>query len=400
MEPELDCQTCGACCGAWAPGVPFVAVSPADAARLAAFPHLVVASAETRSGLALATRAATLPASVCAALEGDPSPPGGRVRCGVYEARPAACRSLQPGDPHCLSMRARLGFEVARLPNPEQEWGLGASLSPRERAEAERRAGPLSPEAELLSRSAATLCLRLDPERTLRIHRRDPSAARIEAALLGHPWASLRVPRLIELGGDHLLATHVAFGPLRESPEVGAGLGRALAEIHAARFEQADALGPALELERPPPDWFATRRERALRALREAPALREDVARFLDAREAELRALAGRPVLLQGAFGVATLGWLGDAPWVPDWSAACAGPALLDLGQLLRWGAPGAFVDALAAAYRAGGGSLPEGWRRAAGWCDVLNLCDLLGDSPPGSRRAARLAAKLERAAT
>ena len=85
---------------------------------------------------------------------------------------------------------------------------------------------------------------------------------------------------------------------------------------------------------------------------------------------------------------------------VLDWEFACAGPALLDVGQLLRWGASGAFVDAFELGYRANEGTLPEGWRRAAGWFDVVHLCGLLAGAAPGSVRAADVAARIERAAT
>ncbi|MBX3467499.1 MAG: YkgJ family cysteine cluster protein [Planctomycetes bacterium] len=108
---ELDCQACGACCAGWLPGEPFVAVTPADAARLGAHAGLVVPDDRTGTGRALATRTAG-DVTCCAALEGDPRPPAGRVRCAIYAARPDACRRVEPGDDWCRTMRARLGFEA------------------------------------------------------------------------------------------------------------------------------------------------------------------------------------------------------------------------------------------------------------------------------------------------
>ncbi len=107
---DLDCRACGACCASPFDDdlEPFVAVTPADAARLGAARALVVADPRAASGLGLATvRPGSGACARCAALEGEP---GGRVRCAVYDARPEACRAVEPGGAYCLESRARRGL--------------------------------------------------------------------------------------------------------------------------------------------------------------------------------------------------------------------------------------------------------------------------------------------------
>jgi Fe-S-cluster containining protein len=43
----------------------------------------------------------------CGALRGAP---GRRVRCDIYEVRPAACRKVEPGSRACLLARAEKGI--------------------------------------------------------------------------------------------------------------------------------------------------------------------------------------------------------------------------------------------------------------------------------------------------
>jgi Fe-S-cluster containining protein len=106
---DLDCRACGACCASPFDDLePFVAVTPADAARLGAARALVVADPRAASGLGLATASPSGAACArCAALEDEP---GGRVRCAVYDARPDACRAVEPGGAYCLESRARRGL--------------------------------------------------------------------------------------------------------------------------------------------------------------------------------------------------------------------------------------------------------------------------------------------------
>lgn len=395
---DLDCQACGACCAAWVHGGSFVAVTRADAERLRAHPGLMVPDAGTGTGLALTTRAtADGRTTVCASLEGDPRPPVGRVRCAIHDVRPAACRVVEPGDAWCRAMRARLGFDLVPLANPEREWERPDAVTHVERGDIEARIGPVSVAPEVLSGGLANLNVRVGDGRVLRIHRRDPGVTAKEAALLRRPWRTFVVPRVLASGPDFLLLSEVPHGPIADGPAHGEELGRALAELHETRFDRAGFLGPALDVAEPFADWFDAHREHAVDALARAPALQADVRRFLAARETDLRAVGDRPVLLHGDFKASNLHRAASAPLVLDWEFAYAGPALLDVGQLFRWRPGDAFAEAFVAAYRAGGGLLPDDWRRLAAALDVVNLAGLFGGAPPASRRAADVAARIAR---
>ena len=337
---------------------------------------------------------------MCAALEGDPRPPGGLVRCGVYEARPIACREVQPGSSWCRTMRARLGFETALLPNPEADWGaIERPRSPGlDRAQLEARIGPLSDEPEVLEVSEDRIDLRVGPRRRLRLYLGSSAARETEAALLAHTWRRLTTPDVVASGPDYLLSEADPRGGVLDGPEHGEALGRALAEIHSLRFAGAETLGASLQLEAPIPDWLRAESAAALAALAAAPALRSEVGGFLRAREPELRAHGTPLTLLHGGFKVSNLSCAGPLPCVGGWEGARAGPALQDVGRLFRWGASAGFLDAFADGYRAEGRDLPQDWRRSAGWFDVFSLCRDFKSAPPGSPRAERLAARIQRA--
>jgi aminoglycoside phosphotransferase (APT) family kinase protein len=99
--------------------------------------------------------------------------------------------------------------------------------------------------------------------------------------------------------------------------------------------------------------------------------------------------------LLHGDFKVSNLHRADDgALLVLDWEFAFAGPALCDIGQLLRWQPSALLEGAFAEAYRAGGGVLGEGWRRAA---DTLDLANLIGLLARGHGDALRVADLVER---
>ncbi len=107
--------------------------------------------------------------------------------------------------------------------------------------------------------------------------------------------------------------------------------------------------------------------------------------------------MTGPPVLLQGDFKVSNLFWTIDRRLlVLDWEFAYPGPALMDVGQLLRWNPPAAFVSAFADSYRRHGGVLPEGWQRAAEVFDLINLVGLLGGAEPGSRQSIDVRHRIE----
>tara|TARA_R110002072_G_scaffold80936_1_gene185579 strand:- start:514 stop:1425 length:912 start_codon:yes stop_codon:yes gene_type:complete len=301
-------------------------------------------------------------------------------------------------------MRARLGFETALLPDPEAGWSAseGPQSAALDRAELEARIGPLSGEPELLAVSEDHLDLRLGPRRRLRLYLGSSAARETEAALLSHPWRWLTTPEVVASGPDYLLTEVDPRGGVLDGPEHGEALGRALAEVHSLRLAGAGTLGASLPLGASVSDWFtdwfSAESEAALAALAAAPALRSEVGGFLRARAPDLRAHASPLTLLHGGFKVSNLSCTGPLPWVGGWEGARAGPALQDLGRLFRWGASAGFREAVAAGYRAQGGSLPQDWRRSAGWFDVFSLCREFKSAPPSSLRAERLASRIQRA--
>lgn len=128
-------------------------------------------------------------------------------------------------------------------------------------------------------------------DRIRRTYRRDPSVSRIEAALLRRGWTTFRVPKLLEEGEGFLLLEYVPHRPLRGTAEEGAAVGRALAEIHATKFDCAGFFGPDLRVANPFPDLLTTLRTYAADELRSS-SLRTTVLSALQ----DLR--PGQPTLL------------------------------------------------------------------------------------------------------
>jgi hypothetical protein len=294
---------------------------------------------------------------------------------------------------------------LATLHNPERAWARPAALASFDVGEVERRIGPVSGRVELLSGGLANLNLHVADQGVLRIYRSnlgqdDLGGPAKEARLLSLPWQRLRVPRVLRQGPDFLLLEHVPHRELHDSVEQGRAVGAALAEIHARHFSHAgllsaeltlrDSFGP--ELEQLEQYGYEQLQRAGLAEL--APRLR---ARLVSAR-AVLAELAQPFVLLHSDFKLSNLHWTqDDRLLVLDWETAYAGPALLDIGQLLRWHPPEPFVHGFAQAYREHGGQLPSDWQRHAEAFDAINLAGLLIGSEPGSRRAQEVAARLRR---
>lgn len=258
------------------------------------------------------------------------------------------------------------------LPNPELTWSRRAARfdhSEIERCLGEAAEAPL----ELLGGGLANVNVRAGAK-VVRLYRRDPTAARREAALLRRPWRTFRVPRVLREGDDFLVLEWVDHAPLRA--EHGAAVGTALAEIHGVMsFDEAGDLDEALRVAAPFGDLIAAFVAHARSALElEAIAALERAA-------PELRALTARVVLVHGDFKLSNLHWTTDERLlVLDWEFAYAGAALSDVGQLLRWDPPASFVSAFADAYRVAGGALADGWSRGAALLDLVNLAGLLAN--------------------
>ena len=278
----------------------------------------------------------------------------------------------------------------AFLINPELSWQTGspAALPPHE---VKRRIGQAHRTLLCLSGGLANHNVLVDGSRVLRIYHRDPTALTKEAALLARCWKCFRTPRVLECGADFLVLEYVPHGEL--SIEHGAAVGQALAEIHQLGFDAAGELEADLALVRRWPDFASTLLEH-VQDLFAGPAaahadLRRTVEGCLRKNHDQLRCHQHENVLLHGDFKLSNLHWTNsDELLVLDWEFAYSGPALMDVGQLIRWRLPQSFVTAFENAYRASGGSLPGDWMRLAETFDLANLVGLLAGTSSGCQRA------------
>lgn len=266
------------------------------------------------------------------------------------------------------------------LPDPERAWERLAVLTRIDPAEVEQRIGRFAGPLEVLGGGQANLNVRVEG-RVLRIYRRDRSALAIEAALLARPWRSFRVPRVLARGEDYLVLEDVPHGRLAADEETGAAVGRALSEIHAVACPAAGFLDGALRV-RETFELLPALREHMARQL-DGSDLRAPVLATFDAHAPALRPHAEGAALLHGDFKPANLHRAADGRLlVLDWEFAWAGAPLLDVGQLVRWDPPAAFVAGFERTYP----DLPEGWRDLAAVLDLVNLAGLLA-RPSGPRR-------------
>ncbi len=107
-DADLDCLRCGACCtnpdeNRLEGFVDYVEVSPRDALleRHDLVRRLVIFNADGRPHLRLDA------GGRCVALRGKV---GRRVRCTIYDHRPAACRKVERGSERCLAHRRERGL--------------------------------------------------------------------------------------------------------------------------------------------------------------------------------------------------------------------------------------------------------------------------------------------------
>jgi fructosamine-3-kinase len=292
-----------------------------------------------------------------------------------------------------------------RLTNPEVRWVRAAVTQEAAEAEARRCLGRLDEPVTPLSGGLANLVMRIGDDRVLRVYRRDAASIDLELAMLQRPWRTFRVPRVLARGDDHLLLEHVPHAPLEDDAASGAALGAALAEIHGTRLPQHGHIDATLRVIEPMPDIvgamigyaresLTTMEARGAAGDAGLTAVRAAIT-ALDGHRGELERVLCGPVLLHGDFKVSNLHRADDgALLVLDWEFAFAGPAPCDIGQLLRWQPSALFEGAFAEAYRAGGGVLREGWRRAA---DTLDLANLVGLLARGRDDAGRVVDLIER---
>ncbi len=275
------------------------------------------------------------------------------------------------------------------LEDPENHWpACDADAPDVTRDEIVDRIGPIEEPYAVLSGGRANANIRIGSQRLLRIYRRDPAILAKEAELLSRSWRDLRVPAVLDRGPDFLELEYVEHGPLEACPAHGEAVGRALAEIHQNTFVRSGSLASDGCTVKEPFEGFAEATRAHVTSLSNVPGdIQTSITTLLDAHRDHLNALADSPVLLHGDFKISNLHWPAEPrPLVLDWEFAWVGPALADVGQLLRWEPPEAFRAPFADAYRAAGGRLPSDWRRSAALLDLVNLIGLLDGLPRGSQ--------------
>ena len=278
-------------------------------------------------------------------------------------------------------------------PNPEINWhrerAVGHALE-RVALDAVRdRIGEVSEEVTLLSGGLANDSFRIGNDKVLRIYRRDPESLSREYALLGRSWGRFRVPAILERGEDFLLLEFIPHRSLESRAEHGRATGLALAEIHEQSFDVCGMFGASICIESPWEDFTAAIEDYVRAAAVECEdTLFDQVVEFVGDQKPRLREAIQTPVLLHGDFKPSNLHWTDDDRLlVLDWEFAYAGPAWMDIGQLVRFGCPEPFRSSFEESYVAAGGVLLPDWESCARIFDLVNLVGLARKAPTGSTR-------------
>jgi Ser/Thr protein kinase RdoA (MazF antagonist) len=237
----------------------------------------------------------------------------------------------------------------------------------------------------------------------VRIYERDAGALAREAALLELLDEAIPAPRLLSRTAlpDQTPVGVFTFLPgvhpssildQDTAPALGRACGRTLALLAHHRFDRiglfADDLGFARCFDSVA-DSFVDLITWSLskgRARRRLPAeLRAELDAKLERAAARLAPLDADSCLCHGDYKfsnllVDTRGGALELTGVLDWEFACAFSPMLDVAILMRHreGFPPGFCAGFEAAYRAGGGPLPDDWRELSRIVDLMNLVGFL----------------------
>jgi aminoglycoside phosphotransferase (APT) family kinase protein len=253
-------------------------------------------------------------------------------------------------------------------------------------------------------------------ERTyvLRLHTRDPDAARRELELMNYlaasPVARVPVAPLVYSDpgperGEYPYSIwgfvegtllQELFKALRPSDlvDIAGACGCVLASISAHRFPECGELGPNLSVVREygcPSRFVPDVVHRALfdgrAGERLGRELRDALWRVVERAAPRLTAIDDRYTLVHGDYkrsnlliGRPAAGW--EVSAVLDWEFAFAGPPLVDVGLFLRAGEalPDGFREAFASGYRDAGGVLPDDWLPLSRLVDLVSQVIFLDD--------------------
>ena len=218
-----------------------------------------------------------------------------------------------------------------------------------------------------------------------------------EAALHRRVGATIRVPAVLDAWPGAMLIEYVPHADLPGSREAGEQVGRTAAAIHAIPFDHAGFLDDRLDVPAPFPSAYDGLRDWCDGMLAGEPLApwRKRISEVLDAAEDRMRESSQQAVLVHADFKPANVKWLPNERDVVvfDWEFAWSGPALMDLGQMIRWGVPDEFVRGLETGY----GNLPDDWLRLAQLFDLFNMVAFIADGEGRPLRTRDAVARLEK---
>ncbi|WP_433307741.1 phosphotransferase family protein [Actinoplanes sp. CA-030573] len=232
----------------------------------------------------------------------------------------------------------------------------------------------------------------------------------VEAALMRRLAGVVPVP-VVVAAGDVMLYEFVPGYPVGELmssldevgvAELGRSVGETLAAIGSVEFEAPGFFADETLTPGPPAaeptaglDQFVAR---CLEEGNAAGHLSHDeqraLLRFAGSVTPALGVLAGSRRLVHADYNPKNLlAARRDDRWqvvaALDWEFAFSSAPLFDVGNMLRDPRPAGFEEAFLAGFRAGGGDLPDDWRRLSRALDLYSLADFL-TRPAGHRYFAK----------
>lgn len=270
------------------------------------------------------------------------------------------------------------------ITTPEDAWERSVALPVIDRAWLERTFAGLEPGLAArtwtpMGGGLRSVNLR-SGELVARVSVGDGASLRREAAVLRMVADRVCVPEVLDASERVVLMRYVEHGPLPATEAAGRSVGATAAAIHGIGFDAPGLFDDMLRVREPWTSALDGLREH-VDVLLEGGAGRRlggranDIRALWDRHDARLRAATRVSVLVHSDFKPTNVKWTLDGrALVLDWEFAWAGPALFDVGQMMRWEPPAAFVAGFVAGYVDAGGTLPEDWRALARLLDLFNL--------------------------
>ncbi len=169
------------------------------------------------------------------------------------------------------------------------------------------------------------------------------------------------------------------------------------------RFEHAGLLNSELRVCEPWPSAIGGLREHVDAMLEGGAGAQlgtraRAIHRLWERYDGRMHDAAREAVLVHSDFKPTNVKWTpDDRVLVLDWEFAWAGPALFDVGQLLRWDPPAPFVEGFVGGYRDRGGALPADWQDLVLLFDLFNLVFFANDPQRRPIRDRDVLARIDR---